>query len=449
MDPAIIIQAPEALKPRPRNPRTHSPAQLRQIVDSIRQFGFTSPVLVDADNVIIAGHGRWEAAKQLKLAGIPTLCLAHLSPAEVRAYVIADNQIALNAGWDEALLALELQELTTLDLDFEVTLTGFNLPQIDVLIESLQPSPAEPAPDPADQVPGIDRSRPAVTQVGDLWVLGSHRLYCGNSLEAASYTRLLGEERAQLVFTDPPYNVPILGHVSGLGVTQHAEFAMGSGEMSVAAFTEFLRSVFERLVAACVDGALQFVCMDWRHMAEVLAAGAATYSELKNLCVWTKANGGMGSLYRSQHELVFVFKAGTAPHLNNIELGKHGRYRTNVWPYAGFNSFGKQRDAALAMHPTVKPVALVADAILDASQRRQIVLDAFAGSGTTLVAAHRTGRRGFGIELDPYYADVIVLRLMRLGLSATLEVSGESFDAVAARRTVECAAASPIAQVQP
>ncbi|MEQ1611449.1 MAG: site-specific DNA-methyltransferase [Hyphomicrobiaceae bacterium] len=231
-----------------------------------------------------------------------------------------------------------------------------------------------------------------------------------------------------MVFTDPPYNVRIDGHVSGLGKTQHREFAMASGEMSVSEFTAFLKSVFSNLVEASTDGAIHFVAMDWRHMTEVPEAGRTTYTELKNLCVWSKTNGGMGSLYRSQHELFFVFKSGTAPHINNVELGKHGRYRTNVWTYAGANTFSATRDDDLAMHPTVKPVVLVSDAILDCSRRKGVVLDAFAGSGTTLVAAHKAGRLGYGIELDPLYCDVILRRLAKVtGLEPKNLVTGRSF----------------------
>jgi DNA modification methylase len=266
-------------------------------------------------------------------------------------------------------------------------------------------------------------------------------LICGDSLNPETYERLLDGETAQLVFTDPPYNVPIDGHVSGLGKVQHREFAMASGEMSVAEFTGFLKVVFQNLAAASSSGSIHFVAMDWRHMAEVLAAGQGTYSELKNLCVWAKTNGGMGSLYRSQHELIFVFKAGTAAHVNNVELGKHGRYRTNVWTYAGANTFSATRDDDLAMHPTVKPVAMVADAILDCSKRKGIVLDAFAGSGTTLVAAHRTGRRGYGIELDPLYCDVILRRLAKLtGLEAHHVATGRTFAELGAVVTAEASA---------
>jgi hypothetical protein len=257
---------------------------------------------------------------------------------------------------------------------------------------------------------------------------------CGNSLVRDTYAALLGDARAQMVFTDPPYNVPIDGHVCGSGSVQHREFAMAAGEMSSAEFTAFLSGVFTHLAEFSADGSIHFQCMDWRHMGEMLTAGGKAYSELKNFCVWAKTNGGMGSLYRSQHELVFVFKAGRAPHINNIELGRHGRYRTNVWTYPGVNSFGGAQ-GDLALHPTVKPAALVRDAILDCSHRRGIVLDAFAGSGTTLVAAEQTGRRGFGIEIDPRYCDVILRRLADLcDLEARLGQDGPDFAAVAAQR---------------
>ncbi|MFC6487695.1 site-specific DNA-methyltransferase [Nitratireductor sp. GCM10026969] len=428
----IINQPIAALKPRTNNPRTHSKKQIEQIAASIKRFGFTNPVLVDQENNVIAGHGRIEGAKLLGMTEVPTVCLAHMSEADIRAYVIADNRLAENAGWDRELLGLEFQYLSELDIDLDLTVTGFDLPEIDVLIGELTLG-GEADEDPADAVPEL-ADGPAVTRLGDVWLMGPHRLICGDSTLGETYERLLGREHAQMVFTDAPYNVPIGGHVSGLGKVQHREFAMASGEMSPDEFTAFLTTVFRHLAAHSIDGAIHFQCMDWRHMTEMLAAGAAAYGELKNLCVWSKTNGGMGSLYRSQHELVFVFKAGTAAHINNVELGKHGRYRTNVWTYAGVNSFGADRDD-LAMHPTVKPVALVADAILDCSHRRAIVLDAFAGSGTTLVAAHRTGRRGYGIELDPLYCDVSVRRMHDVcGLEAVLETTGQAFAEVQKER---------------
>jgi DNA modification methylase len=352
-----------------------------------------------------------------------------MSPAEIRAYVIADNKLAENAGWDEALLALELKELSLED-DFDLTDMGFETAEIDLL---LQQDVAES--DKADEIPSIDRSMAPVSRRGDLWKIGNHRLLCGDATSTQDIAILLGGASAQLVFTDPPYNVPVDGHVCVSGKIKHREFAMASGEMTEKEFEAFLASVFRNLASFSADGSLHFICMDWRHIREVMASGTEVYSELKNLCVWAKSNAGMGSLYRSQHELVFVFKNGTKPHVNNVELGKHGRNRTNVWNYPGANSFSKDRDAELAMHPTVKPVALVADAILDGSNRGDIVLDVFAGSGTTLVAAENTGRRGFGMEIDPQYADTIIKRLSEnCGLKAVLSEGDLDFNIVRAMR---------------
>jgi DNA modification methylase len=428
----IAYEPVSTLTPRARNPRTHSKKQIGQIAQSIRHFGFTNPVLLDEQRGIIAGHGRVEAAKLLGLESVPTVCLRDMSEADIRAYVIADNKLAENAGWDRNLLALEFQYLSELELDFDLTLTGFELPEIDVALGELAIGAESDEPDPADMVP--ETAGAPVTRLGDVWHIGPHRLICGDSLQHDTYDRLLGAARAQMVFTDPPYNVPIDGHVCGSGTVQHREFAMASGEMSSEQFAGFLTAAFNQLAAFTVDGSIHFQCMDWRHMREILDAGAAAYTELKNLCVWSKTNGGMGSLYRSQHELVFVFKSGKAPHINNVELGRHGRYRTNVWTYAGVNSFGNNQ-ADLALHPTVKPAAMVRDAILDCSHRKGLVLDSFAGSGTTLIAAQQTGRRGYGIELDPIYCDVI-LRRMKLvcGLDARLGENGPWFEEVARSR---------------
>ena len=427
----INYQAVTALRPRTTNPRTHSKKQIGQIAKAMKRFGFTNPILIDDGNGIIAGHGRLEAAKSIGMEQVPTVLLSAMSEADIRAYVIADNRLAEMAGWDRNTLGCELQYLSELGLDFDVTLTGFDLPEIVILIGELSPDITnDPADDPIEPSTG-----PAVSRIGDVWQIGSHRLICGDSTAAVTYRALLGDERAQMVFSDAPYNVPIAGHVGGLGAVQHREFAMASGEMTSPEFTDFLQSVFSHLAAYSVDGSIHYQCMDWRHIKEMLAAGSA-YSELKNICVWAKNNGGMGSLYRSQHELVFVFKSGSAPHINNVELGKHGRNRTNVWNYAGVNSFGADRDD-LNLHPTVKPVAMVADAIRDCSHRKGIVLDPFAGSGTTLVAAERTGRRGYGIEIDPHYCDVTIRRLAKLcGLTAILTATGEDFSNTAIAREV-------------
>ncbi|SDH21396.1 DNA modification methylase [Bradyrhizobium sp. Rc2d] len=429
---SISYQDPANLNPRATNPRTHSKKQIEQIVAAIRQFGFTNPILVDQDNGVIAGHGRLAAAKVLGLAEVPTVRLADMTEAEIRAYVIADNKLAENAGWDKRLLGLELQYLSELEIDLDVTITGFEAPEIDIFISEVLES-ANDSNDAADEVVE-PASGPPISQSGDLWRIGEHRLICGDSTQAQTYQALLGTKRAQMIFSDPPYNVPIAGHVSGNGDIIHPEFAMASGEMSRSEFTAFLNAVFRNLVAHTVNGAIHFQCIDWRHIREMLAAADGVYTELKNLCVWAKNNAGMGSFYRSQHELVCVFKSGSAPHINNIELGKFGRNRTNVWNYAGVNAFGEGR-ADLQLHPTVKPVAMVEDAIRDCSRRKGLILDPFLGSGTTLIAAERTGRIGYGIEIDPRYCDVALRRLQAVcGLGAVLETTGEPFEAVAARR---------------
>jgi DNA modification methylase len=419
----ITYKDPSRLKPRERNPRTHTKQQIKQIVASIREFGFINPILIDGADHIVAGHARLEAAKSVGLVDIPTVRVDHLTPAQIRAYVIADNRLAEKAGWDPEILALELKELSV-EINFDVTVTGFETAEIDLLVSELSD-----APDEADVVPEIDRSTPAVSQDGDLWRIGDHFLYCGDALKGDSYAKLLHGKQAQMIFTDPPYNVPIAGHVSRLRNVKHREFAMASGEMSRTEFTKFLGTAFARLAACSEDGSIHFICMDWRHMREMLDAATEPYGEPKNLCVWTKTNAGMGNLYRSQHELVFVFKKGTAQHINNVELGRFGRNRSNVWNYAGANIVGKDRDADLMMHPTVKPLAMVADAILDCSKRGGIILDNFAGAGTTLIAAEKAGRRGHGIEIDSHYVDTIIRRFDEVyGLKAVHTESKLSFE---------------------
>lgn len=436
-----VITRPIAdLKPFAGNARTHSKKQIRQIADSIERFGFTNPVLVSDGGEIIAGHGRVAAAKLLNMVEVPTLSLSHLSAAERRAYVLADNKLALNAGWDTEILAIELQAL--IDLDFDVSLTGFSLAEIDfVLDDALEANVATPS-GPDDVVPALPPH--PVTRRGDLWILGRHKLICGDARSESDYTALLGNEAADLVFTDPPYNVAIDGHVCGSGKIKHAEFAMASGEMSADAFTAFLTDTLTCMSRHCRDGAIAFVCMDWRHMGELLTAGRAAFTELKNLCVWNKTNGGMGTFYRSKHELVFVWKVGTAPHVNSFGLGDTGRYRTNVWDYAGISSISKDRADDLAMHPTVKPVALVADAIRDCSKRGDIVLDGFGGSGSTLIAADKTGRCARLIEYEPGYCDVIVERWQRMtGKRAALAGNGMSFEEVSEARGADGARRRP------
>ncbi|SEM20053.1 DNA modification methylase [Roseovarius azorensis] len=393
------------LRPWARNARTHSKKQIRQIANSIETFGFTNPVLIDGTRTILAGHGRVEAAKLLGLGEVPCLRLDYMSEVEKRAYVLADNKLALNAGWDEEILAAELGALMSADLDFDVSITGFSIPEIDGVMESV--APEEPGDPEDDVMPG---AVPARVRPGDIWKLGPHRLICGDALDRQVVAALMAGETARMVFSDPPYNVKIDGHVGNSGKIQHREFAMASGEMSRSQFTAFLETAFRNMADHSLDGSIHFLCMDWRHMTEMLEAGHAVYDALKNLIVWAKDNGGMGTFYRSRHELIFVFKKGDAPHINTFELGQHGRYRTNVWEYRGANSRHGNRMEELALHPTVKPVQMIADAIRDVSGRGEIVLDLFGGSGSTLIAAQKTGRRGYLCELDPIYCNRILAR---------------------------------------
>lgn len=425
-----------ALRPNPRNARTHKARQIKQIAASIEAFGFANPIIIDEANLILCGHGRYAAAKRLGLTDVPCVRLTHLSPEQKRAYVIADNKLALKAGWDPEILAIELSELAALHID--PTLTAFEQAEIDIILDESAAKKSDAAKR-EDTHPG--KSESVVTQRGDVWRLGPHRLICGDARDAGAYRALLNDEEAALVFTDPPYNVPIGGFVGGKGRVQHREFAMASGEMSQGEFVAFLKDTLGAAAAHSTDGSLHFVCMDWRHYGDLLAAAGDIYDEQKNLIVWVKDNGGMGTFYRSRHELIAVFKKGGAPHANNFELGQYGRSRTNVWEYAGVNSMKKNRLDELAMHPTVKPVAMVADALKDCSALGDIVLDPFGGSGTTLIAAHQTGRVARLIELDPLYCDVIVRRWEAFtGRHATLDDSAATFE------EIEAAFAEPISQ---
>jgi DNA modification methylase len=426
---------PSALKPDPRNPRRHSDRQINQISRSITSFGFNVPVLIDQRNRIVAGHGRVQAAKKLGLDRVPVIRLEHLSAAQAQAFAIADNRLADVATWDDRLLGEIFSELAALDLDFSLEDTGFTMAEIDLRIEGLSEASGG-APDPADQILD-DAGHPAITRRGDVWHLGAHRLLCGNAVDAAAYEALLQGEQARAVFTDPPYNVPIQGYVSGKGAIRHREFAMASGEMTEGQFTHFLTSVAHLLVQHSAAGSVHYICMDWRHQRSLLAAGYQAYAKLIGLCIWVKDNAGMGSFYRSKHELVYVFRNGTAPHRNNVQLGQFGRNRTNVWNYPGVTGFGRRGEEGnlLALHPTVKPVAMVADALLDCTARGELVLDPFLGSGTTLIAAQRVGRTCYAMEIDPLYVDTAIRRWQRYtGELAIHAATGRRFDDVAASR---------------
>lgn len=398
------------LKANPKNAKTHSKKQVHQIAQSIKVLGFNNPVLIEADGTIIAGHGRVEAAKELGFESVPTICLAHMTPEQVRAYIIADNRLAEKSGWDNEILKIELDFLMNLDseLGFDATITGFEIPDIDLIVnpEAIEETKAEKdlEEDFFNSVVDI----PQQVKKGELWKLGEHLVYCGDALREESYAALLDENLAEIAFVDYPYNVKIQGNVTKQ--KHHKEFVQGSGEMSEAVFTDFLKTAMDLQIKYSKNGSIHFGCMDLRHNTEIMNAANASGFELKNLCIWDKGTGGMGSLYRSQHELIFVLKNGTAPHINNVELGVHGRYRTNIWKYKGMHASNPESKILAKLHPTVKPVAMIMDALLDCSSPGGIVLDSFGGSGSTLIAAERTKRKARIIEIEPKYCDVILYR---------------------------------------
>jgi DNA modification methylase len=424
----VTYKSPDQLSIPAKSLRVHTPRQIKQIAGSIRVFGFLIPIIIDETDHVLVGVGRLLAGRDLGCNEVPTIKVMHLTEAQKTAFAIADNQLAAIAKWDDPVLAEQLKALSIINLDFEIEVTGFEPAEIDLRIESINLEVDDS--DPADTLPPAPTGEP-VSQLGDVWKLGRHRILCGDALDFTAYTVLMRGKKADMVFSDPPFNVKIDGHATGLGAHRHREFAMASGEMTYVEFQNFLLGVCALLTRHSVDGSIHFVCMDWRHSGELLQAGRTAYSELKNICVWNKSNAGMGSLYRSQHEFVFVFKNGHAPHRNNVQLGRFGRHRSNVWNYPGANSLGRGTEEGnlLALHPTVKPVKLVADAILDCSVRGDLVLDPFMGSGTTLMAAERVGRCCYGIEIDPLYVDTIIRRWQaQTGDDAVHEATGRRFN---------------------
>lgn len=418
------------LQPHKRNPRTHSRKQVQQIAASIKAFGFNNPVLVDRHGEILAGHGRVEAANMLGLKSVPVIRIQHLSEEQKRAYLIADNKIALNAGWNAEMLAVDLKELATCDLSFELEVTGFDTEELQVLVTA----PIKKSKiDACDAIPGIGSV--AVAKTGDLWILGEHRLLCADARDRQSYSVLLGEDRARLVFTDVPGKFSTDGHTGGRGSGENPGFAMSRDLISEAASIDLLTGCFRRIAQVSADGATHFLAADWRHVAEVLAAGKAIYSQLVDLAVWTKKGAGMGTLYRSMHELICVFTVGSAAHLNTAGRSRNTRYRSNVWDYAAVtpSSSASKQDAEIRR--ASKPVALVRHAIEDCSRSGEIVLDPFSGSGTTIIAAHQSGRRARAIEINPVHADVAIRRWQTLTrASARLATTGDTFDHIAAGR---------------
>jgi DNA modification methylase len=407
-----------------RNPRKND-AVVDRMVGCIKEFGFRIPIVAKSDGSVVDGHLRLKAAKKLGMTEVPVVIADDLSETQIKAFRLIANQSANWAEWDDELLKLELEDLK--NLNFDLDLTGFDLSEVERLLRN-----EDIHEDDYDEMPSNDGNIPVVSKLGDLWILGEHRLLCGDSTKIEDVKKLMARKIADMVFCDPPYNVRI-SNIIGRGSVHHDEFAMASGEMSEQEFIDFLILVFKNLVAVSKAGSIHYHCMDWKHVYEIMVASRAVYSELKQLCVWNKDNGGMGSFYRSKHELIFVFKNGTAAHTNNFELGQHGRYRTNVWDYSGMNSFSArdQENELLKMHPTAKPVKLVADAILDCSLNGELILDLFGGSGTTLIACEETDRRCCIMELDPKYVDTIIRRWQKYtGEQAVLESTNQKFNEV-------------------
>jgi DNA modification methylase len=414
------------LKPHPNNARVHSRKQIAQIADSIRKCGYLVPAVIDETGTILSGHGRHAAAKLLGMKEIPTVKAEGLTDTQKRAFLIADNKIAQNAGWDRELLAAELPALAEILIqeNLDISITGFSPAEIDQIVLDFE----EDKSGPEDEIDPAWNDASPVTKSGDLWLLGEHRLLCGDARNVEDVARLMRSDKAAMAFLDPPYNVKVSGIV-GRGKTKHREFAMASGEMSRETFIEFLRNSLATAATVSRPGSVHFCCMDWKHIDQLLEAGREVYDPPLNIIVWTKTNAGQGSFYRSAHEFIVAFRVGGSQHLNNIELGKHGRSRTNVWHYAGANTFRAGRMEDLASHPTAKPVALISDAIKDCTTRRDVVLDTFCGSGSTILAAEKVGRRGYGIEYEPRFVDVGVRRWQSLtGKDAVLETSGVTFD---------------------
>lgn len=418
--------SPGSIMPYAGNPKIHHEEQIKRVAESIRSNGFIVPILVDENGIILAGHCRYQAAIKLMLDQVPVIMLTHLSEYQKHTYRIADNKLAEYGKWDEDLLKIEFKEIEKMSLECKLEETGFKTTESDLILDdSLKDQNVIDKL--SNAVPFIPENE-VISKSGDVWLLGPHRVICGNALEEKYYKSLMTDKFAQMISVDPPYNVKINGHVCGNGKVKHKEFAMASGEMTSEEFQGFLMANMEQLKKFSKDGSLHYIFMDWRHMKEILLAGESVYDKLINLCIWNKSNGGMGSLYRSKHELTFIFKIGTAPHTNNVELGKNGRYRTNVWDYAGINSFGKEQDN-LKFHSTVKPLELIRDAILDVTKRGDIVLDTFLGSGTTLIAAEKVGRICYGMELEPLYVDTAIRRFQGItDIKAIHEKTGKTYD---------------------
>ena len=417
------------LAPR-RDLRRRPVRQLKRLAQSISDFGFLNPVLVDDELRIVAGSGRVEAAKMLGMTTVPAIRIEHLTEAQRRLFAIADNVTPEGVEWKQNELVLELKEIELLEPQIELTSSGLSIAQIDTMFGRAR---TEELAEADDALP--DPPAEAVNEVGDMWQLGRHRFACGDARNPAILAALMEGRQARLFLSDPPWNLKIEGVVSGKGKNKHRDFVLGAGEMSRSEFVSFLNDSIAAVQPILMDGALLYLFMDWRNLDALTEAALARKLEQKNLLVWCKDNAGLGLLYRSQHELIALFKHGAQPHLNNIRMGQEGRNRSNVLFYPGANSFVKGRTEALAAHPTSKPVALLADLILDVTAPGDMIVDTFGGSGSTLIAAERMDRVCSMAELHPPYADGIIRRFEALtGIEAVHIGSGLSFAALAVER---------------
>ncbi|WP_156677941.1 site-specific DNA-methyltransferase [Sphingomonas profundi] len=427
---------PASLTPPAREVRRRTRQHVQRIARSLSEFGFLVPLIVDGQMRIVAGHSRWEAAKLLGLSSVPVIRVEHLTEGQLRLFAIADNKLPEGVEWDQDQLRIEFGEIELVAPELELSSSGFAIAEIDTMYgrhRTTQLSEHDDEPEP----PAED----SVNRLGDVWRLGRHAFACGDARDSALIGRLLNGASVRTLLSDPPWNLKIEGVVSGNGRVKHADFVMAAGEMTKPAFTAFLGDFLGAAKPHLSPGALAYVYMDWRNYDALVAAAVASGFEQKNMLVWCKDNAGMGSMYRSQHELVGLFKADDAPHTNNINLGRHGRNRANCLFYPGVNSFGKGRDRQLKAHPTCKPVSMLADLILDSSAPGEIILDPFGGSGSTLIAAEKVDRTACLIELDPGYADGIVRRFERVVGTPALHVeTGLSFAELAHHRATEALA---------
>ncbi len=403
-DLKITRRSPTTLQLLGRSTRQHPKDQLKKIAEIVKTYGIVLPILIDSKDYVVDGWGFVLVARELGLQEIPVVCNSDLSETQLRALRIALNKVSELSSWNDAELKLEIEEILQIDPGLPLAIDN---PTLDMILDGN-------GADEEDECPVTPMKRETISRLGDQFQCGEHIIRCGNALNADDYASLLGAGPANMMFADGPYNVPIAGHVTRSKSAQAHDFPMGKGELSPAKFEAFLTTAFGLAAKHLRNGAISFVCIDWRGLSVTLAAGNAVFSKLLNLCVWHKPNAGMGSLYRSQHELVLVYKLGTEPHTNNVHLGRYGRNRTNVWSYISQNILSGSSKGKLALHPTVKPVAMIADAIRDCSNRGDIILDPFGGSGTTMIAAEKTGRRARLLELNPIYVDVAIQRWQRL-----------------------------------